>query len=143
MDMTSSKPYLVRGIHQWIVDNELTPYVLVQVDHPGVEVPMDYVEDDKIILNVAPKATRNLDIDNHWCCFSARFADKFQVVRIPMLAIQAIYCKENNQGMFFDEDDAEDMLEGINIEVEGSDDDGSPPPSGAGGSSKSHLTVIK
>ncbi|HJN38487.1 MAG TPA: ClpXP protease specificity-enhancing factor [Gammaproteobacteria bacterium] len=143
--MTTSKPYLVRAIHQWIVDNELTPYLLVHVDHPGVEVPMEFVEDDKIILNVAPKATRNLDIDNHWCCFSARFSDSFKVVRLPMVAIQAVYCKENSQGMFFDEDEADDTLHGLDLSYSGSDseEDDEPPPSGGGSSSKSHLTVVK
>ena len=137
--MTSSKPYLFRAIHEWILDNDLTPYVLVSVGFPGVEVPEEYIEDGKIILNISPEAISHLEVDNHWCCFVAKFSGVSKTIRLPMIAIQAIYCQENSQGMFFD-DNAEDGLEDddvYNDSDDGSDDDDFPPNGGG------HLTVIK
>lgn len=105
MSMTSQKPYLVRAIHEWLLDNQCTPYVLVNTRHDGVQVPLDYVKDDRIVLNIAPDAVRDLLIDNAWINFSARFAGKAMDVFIPIASVQAIYGKENNEGMFFPEED--------------------------------------
>ncbi len=105
MSMTSQKPYLVRAIHEWLLDNQCTPYVLVNTRHEGVQVPLDFVKDDRIVLNVAPDAIRDLLIDNEWISFSARFAGKAMDVFIPIVSVQAIYGKENNEGMFFPDDD--------------------------------------
>lgn len=99
--MTSQKPYLIRAIHQWLLDNACTPYVLVNTLHDGVQVPLDYVRDNRIVLNIAPDAIRDLHMDNAWISFSARFAGKPMDVFIPVAAVQAIYGKENNEGMFF------------------------------------------
>ncbi|WP_438971634.1 ClpXP protease specificity-enhancing factor [Methylophaga sp.] len=107
MSMTSQKPYLVRAIHEWLLDNQCTPYVLVNTRHEGVQVPWDYVKDERIVLNIAPDAIRDLLIDNEWISFSARFAGKPMDVFIPIISIQAIYGKENNEGMFFPEEDHE------------------------------------
>ena len=82
-----SKPYLVRAIHEWILDNELTPYLLVNAELPGVEVPEDFVDDGKIILNLSPEAIRNLVLDNHWCCFTAKFSNIAKDIRLPMISI--------------------------------------------------------
>lgn len=105
MSMTSQKPYLVRAIHEWLLDNQCTPYVLVNTRYEGVQVPLDYVKDDRIVLNIAPDAVRDLLIDNEWISFSARFAGKAMDVFIPIVSVQAIYGKENNEGMFFPDDD--------------------------------------
>jgi len=105
MSMTSQKPYLVRAIHEWLLDNQCTPYVLVNTHHESVQVPLDFVKDDRIVLNIAPDAVRDLLIDNEWISFSARFAGKAMDVFIPIVSVQAIYGKENNEGMFFPEED--------------------------------------
>ncbi len=103
--MTSQKPYLIRAIHEWLLDNACTPYVLVNTDYDGVQVPTDFVRDNRIVLNIAPDAVRDLNISNDWLSFSARFAGKPMDIFIPIVAVQAIYSKENNEGMFFPEED--------------------------------------
>lgn len=106
MTMTSSRPYLLRAIYDWIVDNNLTPYLLVNAEHEGVAVPQQYVEKGKIVLNVSPRAVQALDLANERICFSARFGGKPMEVSVPISAALAIYAKENGQGMIFtDEDD--------------------------------------
>jgi len=105
--VTSQKPYLIRAIYEWLVDNELTPYLLVSTAFEGVQVPEVYIHDGKIVLNIAPDAVRNFLADNDWISFSARFSGKSMELFIPIVAVQAIYGKENNEGMFFpDEDNA-------------------------------------
>ena len=106
MDMSSQKPYLIRAIHEWLLDNNCTPYVLVNTRLEGVQVPIDYVKDDRIVLNIAPDAVRELVIDNDWISFSARFAGKAMEVFVPVTAVQAIYGKENNEGMFFPDEES-------------------------------------
>ncbi|HEC74457.1 MAG TPA: ClpXP protease specificity-enhancing factor [Methylophaga aminisulfidivorans] len=103
--MTPQKPYLIRAIHEWLLDNACTPYILVNTKFEGVEVPLEFVRDNRIVLNIEPEAVRDLNISNDWISFSARFAGKPMDIFIPTLAVQAIYGKENNEGMFFPEDD--------------------------------------
>lgn len=103
--MTSQKPYLIRAIYEWLVDNELTPYLLVSTTFEGVQVPAEYIHDDKIVLNIAPDAVRNFLTDNDWISFSARFSGKSMELFVPIAAVQAIYGKENNEGMFFPDED--------------------------------------
>lgn len=103
--MTPSRPYLVRAINEWLVDNNLTPHVLVDATRPGVQVPTAYVQDGRIVLNVAPGAVRDLFIRNEALSFSARFGGMPMQVSVPMAAVLAIYARENGQGMFFDEDE--------------------------------------
>lgn len=101
-EMTSNKPYMVRAIHQWVLDNDCTPYLVVAADYPGVEVPVQFVRDGQITLNVSPTAVRELVIDNRWIEFSARFGGVPTLIRVPMGAVMAIFAKENGQGMGFD-----------------------------------------
>lgn len=103
MPLTSSQPYLLRAIYEWIVDNELTPYVLVDASNDDVQVPTQYVENGKIVLNIAPRAVSNLELGNEQVLFNARFAGKPMQVMFPMQAVLAIYAKENGQGMVFNE----------------------------------------
>lgn len=100
--MSSSKPYLVNALYQWIVDNNCTPYVLVDAYHQGVEVPQEFVRDGQIVLNVSPSAVVQLSIDNQGMRFNARFAGIPMDVYAPLAAIMGIYAKENGQGMMFD-----------------------------------------
>lgn len=104
--MTSQKPYFIRAIYQWLQDNQLTPYLLVNTTFDGVQVPLEYINDGKIVLNIDPDAIHNFHVDNEWISFSARFSGKQMELFIPIIAVLAIYGKENNEGMFFTEDDA-------------------------------------
>ena len=103
--MTSSRPYLLRAIYDWIVDNDLTPYLLVNANLENVMVPTEYVSDGKIILNVAPAAVNDLEIENDEVHFNARFSGNPMYVSVPMAATMAIYSKENGRGMVFTDDD--------------------------------------
>ena len=104
MAMTSSRPYLIRAIYQWIVDNSSTPHLLVDASVAGVTVPPKYVENNKIILNVGPMAVHGLVLGNEQIEFSARFAGSAQQVLVPITAVLAIYARENGQGMVFNEE---------------------------------------
>ncbi|MES2917781.1 MAG: ClpXP protease specificity-enhancing factor [Pseudomonadota bacterium] len=103
--MTPSRPYFVRAIYEWLNDNALTAYVLVDATLPGVQVPAAFVKDGRIVLNVAPGAVRDLFLHNDDITFSARFGGVPMQVYVPMVAVLAIYSRENGQGMFFDEED--------------------------------------
>ena len=102
--MTSSRPYLIRALYQWIVDNGMTPYLLVNAHGEGVEVPARYVQQGKIVLNLNPSAVQGLDLGNDWISFSARFSGQPMSVRLPPRAVLAIYARENGQGMTFPEE---------------------------------------
>ncbi|KTD17532.1 ClpXP protease specificity-enhancing factor [Legionella jordanis] len=104
MMMTSNKPYLIRAVYDWIVDNDKTPYILVNANYPGVQVPLEYVNDGRIVLNISPRACRGLHLENDRIVFTARFSgESIQIFVVPA-AVQAIYAKENGQGMEFGED---------------------------------------
>ncbi|MFG3453988.1 ClpXP protease specificity-enhancing factor [Stutzerimonas stutzeri] len=100
--MTSSRPYLVRALYEWIVDNECTPHLLVSVDYPGVQVPDGFAKDGQIVLNVAPSAVRQLQMDNNAVSFEGRFGGIPHSLHVPSAAIMAIYARENGQGMVFE-----------------------------------------
>ncbi|MCQ4314043.1 ClpXP protease specificity-enhancing factor [Stutzerimonas sp. VN223-3] len=100
--MTSSRPYLVRALYEWIVDNEYTPHVLVNVEHPGVQVPAGFASDGQIVLNVAPSAVRQLQMDNDAISFEGRFGGVPHRLHVPSAAVMAIYARENGQGMVFE-----------------------------------------
>ncbi len=132
-DLISTRPYLLRAIHEWALDNGLTPQILVAADVHGVEVPRQYVNDSQIILNIHPRSVSGLEMGNEYVMFSARFDGKPMNVSIPITAVNAIYTRENGQGIVFQSEQPDD----------------SPPPSDAMDSSvaaaanKSHLRVIK
>ena len=91
--MTPSQPYLVRAIYEWIVDNELTPYVLINAENDATHVPRQYVENGKIVLNLGPVAVNNLNMANDYIAFNARFAGKAMDVSFPVSSVLAIYAK--------------------------------------------------
>ncbi len=103
--MTSNRPYLIRAIHEWLLDNQCTPYLLVDAQAPGVEVPGQYVKDGKIVLNISPGAVEALRITNDEVTFLARFSGVSQLVSIPITAVLAVYARENGRGMMFNEED--------------------------------------
>lgn len=127
-DMTSSRPYLLRAVHEWIVDNSLTPHLIVNADAEGVEVPPRYVENGKIILNVAPGATKDLKLGNNLIRFRARFGGRPFDVSLPPSAVLAVYARENGLGMAFENEGTE----------------GEPPPEPSGrGKSRPALRIVK
>ena len=109
--MTSIQPYLLRAFHDWIVDNGLTPYMLVDADYEDVAVPKQYVENGQIILNLSPTAVQDLLLDNDWVSFSARFSGQPFSVYVPIKAVLGIYAKENGKGMFFQDENTKTVSE--------------------------------
>ena len=97
--MTSSRPYLVRAFNEWILDNDCTPYIVVDAGVQGVQVPAEHVANGQIVLNISPGAVRGLVIGNSALEFSARFGGVPMQVFIPLQAVMAIYAKENGEGM--------------------------------------------
>ena len=132
--MTSSRPYLIRALYDWIVDNGMTPHLLVNTELQGVDVPQEHIHDGRIVLNINPPAVRDLDMSNEFIQFNARFGGVARTIFIPPAAVLAIYARENGQGMAF-----------------GEEIDGQPPPSPTGSdaegksasSKKPHLKVVK
>lgn len=97
----STKPYLVRALHEWCVDAGYTPHIVVAVDSQ-TRVPMAYVKDGEIVLNLNYAATKDLHIDNELITFSARFGGVSQNLYVPMQAVKGIFARETGQGMFFE-----------------------------------------
>ena len=114
--LTTTKPYLVRALYEWIVDNECTPYVIINADAENVEVPKQYIEDGRIILNVSEEAVRDFQITNEYLEFNARFNGVATQVYSPVAAILAIYAQENGHGMVFSEEDMQAEMRGVQNE---------------------------
>ena len=117
MQFTSNKPYLLRAIHEWIIDNEGTPHVVLFADNPQVMVPQQYIDNGKIVLNVSPTAAEELLIDAEGLSFKARFGGRPYEIFSPINAVMSLYASETGEGMSFD------------IENEIPPDD-TPPPKG-------------
>jgi len=105
--VTSNRPYLMRAINEWLLDNQLTPHLLVNADAQGVEVPDNFIQDGKIVLNIGPHAVEGLRITNEEVTFLARFSGVSQLISFPVSAVLAIYARENGRGMMFNEDEDE------------------------------------
>lgn len=120
----STKPYLIRALHEWCVDSGYTPQLLVAVD-THTRVPMGFVKDGQIVLNVSAGATRDLRFDNDWIQFSARFGGVSHEISIPVGRVAAIFARENGQGLHF-----EPESEGAVDTPPPSGEDPPPPPKG-------------
>ncbi len=118
--MSSSRPYFIRAIYDWLVDNNMTPHLLVNAEAQGVEVPVQYVENGQVVLNINPSAVKYLQLGNDAITFNARFGGMPTDIRVPPFAVMGIYARENGRGMLFPED--EDLPESDGPEDE-------PPPS--------------
>lgn len=101
--MLPLKPYLIRAVYEWCVDQDLTPYLLVNAESPQVVVPRHSVQDGRIVLNLRPQAVHKLVLGNEQIEFNARFGGSPMQVKIPIATVLAIYARENGQGMVFDE----------------------------------------
>ncbi|SRR5690554_3322927 len=118
--MTPTRPYFLRAVYQWIIDNDATPFLAVDAQLPGVNVPQEFVEDGQITLNLSPSAIAHLQMENSHVEFNARFSGTPRNIYIPMAAILGIYAKENGQGMAF----PEEYLADASL----ADDEGPEPP---------------
>lgn len=127
MPMTSSRPYLIRALYEWIVVNRCSPYLLVNAKVPGVKIPSEFVVNDKIVFNVNPQAVKDLQLGDAQIEFNARFSGKSRTVNVPINAVLAIYAKENGRGMIFNDEE---------------DGGKSPEPVGAG-QAKAKLKLVK
>ena len=139
--MTSSRPYLVRAFNEWVLDNDCTPYIVVDAGIQGVQVPTEHVANGQIVLNISPGAVRGLVIGNGALEFSARFGGVPMQVFIPLQAIMAIYAKENGEGMVFGSEPGSPGPDGPGSDKKdpaGSEESGSERPSG-----KPTLKVVK
>ncbi len=108
--MTSLKPYLIRSIYEWIVDNEMTPHLLVDANNEHAVIPLDFVQDSEILLNIRPAAVHGLVLGNDSIEFSARFNGQAMDIFVPVIAVKAIFTKENGKGMFFDNEHDDDPI---------------------------------
>lgn len=151
IEMTSRRPYLLRAFYDWLLDNQLTPHLIVDVMQPRVQVPMEFARDGQIVLNIAPLAVGNLQLGNEEVTFNARFGGIPRNVSVPMAAVMAIYARENGAGTMFEpeeqyksEEPSSDteqktkptetlmsVVDGDRQDSDGAtDDDPPPPPSG-------------
>ena len=101
MSETSTKPYLLRALYEWCTDNGYTPYIVVMVDG-STRVPMEFVKNGEIVLNISFDATGHLKIDNDFIHFKARFGGISREIEVPVENVSAIYARENGQGMAFE-----------------------------------------
>ncbi|TXD97588.1 ClpXP protease specificity-enhancing factor [Psychrobacter frigidicola] len=106
--ITPTRPYMVRALYHWIEDNALTPYLMVDATAKNVQIPTEHVQDGRIVLNIASRATGNMSMENDYIHFSARFGGVSQEIWVPITAVLGIYAKENSQGMFFDPNEYDD-----------------------------------
>ena len=126
---TSTKPYLLRAVYEWCVDNGYTPYISVVVD-PQTRVPMEYVHDGEIVVNIGPVAASRLQIGNEIIECTARFSGAAKELAIPVAAVAAIYARENGQGMTFELEKKETAWEGGSKEQATPTDPKDPPKPG-------------
>ena len=102
LNLTPTRPYLARAIYEWICDNNLTPYLLVDATKPYTDVPTQFIQDGQIGLNIVPHAVHKLNMSNDAVTFSARFGGVSRDIYVPFNAVLGLYAKENGQGLFFD-----------------------------------------
>lgn len=139
--MTTRRPYLIRAFFDWILDNDMTPYISVDADYEGVSIPREFVMDGEIVLNLSPTAIRNLDLGLEHVTFDARFSGRPHHIVVPVRAVYAIYAQENGEGMAFGfkrrpDDELGDTMQGPTI----SGDDNTPPERPSG---KPDLKIVK
>jgi stringent starvation protein B len=142
-NVPSTKPYLVRALYDWCVDNGFTPYLAVFVD-ASVTVPMEFVKNDEIVLNIGPDACQKIQLDNDWISFAARFGGIPKEIFVPVSHVMAIYARENGQGMSFPVQ-IPSSQPNIELKTTGSSKEGSAgsKTTSPTTSNKSHLKLVK
>jgi stringent starvation protein B len=120
--MTPNRPYLIRALYEWILDNQMTPHLLVDATKPDAALPAQFIQDGKIVLNISPSAVRGLVLGNERISFNARFGGVAMDVAVPAEAVMGIYARENGRGMLFPDE------EPLADRQRGPDDEPEPPP---------------
>ena len=134
--MTPNQPYLIRAFYEWIVDNNLTPYIVVDAHYAGTQVPQEFVQDGQIVLNVSPSSTGNMQLGLDKIMFDARFGGVPRNIVVPCPAVLAIYAKENGAGTVFT---VEENIDSGDIEEKSVTDENEKKPK----KGKPTLTVVK
>lgn len=136
--MAMLRSYLIRSTYDWVVDHGLTPYLLIDTEQDGVEVPDDYIEDGRIVLNAAPSAVNNWFYDNKQISFEASFGGVVWQIMLPLNAILAVYAQETSQGLYVNE-------EGLGLWVDEGENEADLDPTPVGEKPKkvSHLKLVK
>ncbi len=144
MSEQSAKPYLVRALYEWCTDHGYTPYLVVKVNEK-TKVPMAYVRDGQITLNVSNTATQQLTMENEWVLFNARFNGTSQEVAVPMNAVIGLYARETGYGMGFTIPDAPVVDAAADAQMEIDTTTAAPPAPNEPPKTKvrSHLSVVK
>lgn len=132
IQMSSNRPYLLRALYEWIVDNKLTPHILVNAETAGLQIPSHAIRNGKLVLNISPTAVQQLDMNNDSLTCAARFSGHAMQVLVPIVAILAIYAQENGQGMMFADD--------LQHASQNAQDDDEPDSKNR---DRSHLQVVK
>ncbi len=136
--VTSKRPYLIRAMHEWMTDNDQTPFIVIDAAADGVSIPEQYVSDGRVILNVSYSATRNLTVGDELMSFETRFEGRARHLDIPTTAILGIYAQESGQGMIFTE---EELVSGSGESSDNGPDDDTPTEGGSSG--RPSLKVVK
>jgi stringent starvation protein B len=127
--MTSTRPYLLRAMHEWMLDNGLTPQIVVDASGESVQVPKEFVEDGRVVLNVSPSAVRELSLGNDEVAFMARFGGRPYRICVETARVMAIVARENGAGLSFPSEER--------------DGDGEPPPDVPPDGPRPRLKVVK
>lgn len=142
MTDASLRPYMVRAVYEWCADGGFTPYLAVKVNG-ATRVPLAYIKNGEIVLNVGHSATRNLTMDNERIQFSARFGGVSHEISVPMEAVSGIFARENGKGMFFEVALQDEAGEAVDSSLPMPDKPATEPPPDAPAPKKPRLTVIK
>lgn len=130
--LSPKRPYFIRAMHEWLTDNGLTPYLMVDATHPQLLAPIEYAQDGRLILAISYQATNNLLIANDGLSFQSRFNGDSKDIWVPIQAVMALYAKENqNEVMFFDPNEY-DGYEFDDIKDDDDDNDHDEPPKKGG-----------
>ncbi|MGM0429993.1 MAG: ClpXP protease specificity-enhancing factor [Pseudomonadota bacterium] len=136
--MTPKRPYLLRGLYEWIVDNDLTPHLVVDATIVGTVVPQNFVSEGQIVLNISPTAVQNLQLADQEVRFNARFGGQPMQVIVPMTAALAIYARENGAGAMFEAEPELDKMPELDEEEQSSTETEKKPAK-----KKPNLKVVK
>ena len=133
-----TRPYLIRAIREWAMDNGLTPQLLVDAGVDGIVIPEGHVRDGKIVLNVHSQAVKALELGNEFITFSARFGGTSHAIKLPIQSVLAVFARENGQGIFFQEEETQHQ-----IEQSAGDSEESPPNGQSSGPRRPYLRLVE
>ena len=133
-----TRPYLIRAIREWAMDNGLTPQLLVDAGVDGIVIPEGYVRDGRIVLNVHTQAVKSLELGNEFVTFSARFGGASHAINLPIQSVLAVFARENGQGIFFQEEETQHQME-----QSAGDSEESPPNGQSSGPRRPYLRLVE